>query len=135
MNISYLDIARQQRNLSVMGAALRRAITILLMLVALYLGASTQAGAAVSEMRQPCQLMTMTHGTLVDTPCKPGASIPGMPGCPFAPACVGVIALEPPAPQTPWHAATWTPVWYGRPSNLGAGRSIAPDLLPPIPFA
>jgi hypothetical protein len=130
MTICLPDIGNPRRKLFGMGVV-RRAIPTFLMLVALFVGVSAQGLAAVSAAGQPCQV-TMTRGNDPDAPCK-SASRPDAPACLFAPACIGVVALEPAAPHTPNPVAAWREVWYGDPPAPGVGRSIRPDLFPPIP--
>ena len=116
------DFGNPRQKLFGMGVV-RRAIPTFLMLVALFFGVSAQGLAAVSTAGQPCQV-TMTRGNDPDAPCK-SPSRPDAPACLFAPACIGVVALDPAAPHTPNPVAVWReactairpPLAWGAPSG------------------
>jgi hypothetical protein len=107
---------------------LRRILMILL--VGAFFGATTLevfpgASAASAEMTMPDQ----DNGDGNPVPCKAVTL-----NCLSDLGCIFMLSL--PAPQlTIATDLAWSPVVYGLPSNAAAGRSIAPDLGPPIQSA
>ena len=104
---------------------LRRILVILL--VGAFLGATTlQASLSVSAVDTEMTMVDQDGGNGNPMPCK-GITL----NCLSDLGCIFMISL--PAPQlTIASDLAWSPVVYGSPSNAAAGRSIAPDLGPPI---
>jgi hypothetical protein len=107
---------------------LRRILMILL--VGAFLGATTlqvfpSASAASAEMT----MVDQGNGDGNPMPCK-GIAL----NCLSDLGCIFMVSLPAPQPTIATDLA-WSSVVYGSPSNATVGRSIAPDLGPPIQSA
>lgn len=114
-----------------MRAMMLRRVTIVLAVLAL-LGATPVGGVAASVPAgiSPCMAM-MAHDAGHDGPCDPAAPEPGMRGCVVSMAGCNVVAL--PGPESAVVPMLNVPaVWALGPSILGPGRTIEPNLFPPI---
>jgi hypothetical protein len=98
-----------------------------LLLLAFLGGTLAQVAASPVPVQHPC-VVAKNLGSH-DMPCKPMPPEPGTPACVVAIGC-GVMAML--APDLPSMALRQTPVWYSLPPTERAGRSIKPDLFPPI---
>jgi hypothetical protein len=102
----------------------------MILLVGAFFGATTlQVSLRVSAAGTRMTMVDQDNGDGNPMPCK-GVTL----NCLSELGCIFMLSL--PAPQlTMATDLAWSPVVYGLPSNAAAGRSIAPDLGPPIQSA
>jgi hypothetical protein len=109
------------------GAFFRR-LSMALLLGAFLSGTSVEAVMAAMPMDQPCDMAMDMGGSNDGAPCSQRDA---MPACaPFV-GCASFVGL--PAPDlSAFTVFRWSSVWYGGDLTGLVGRSIKPDLFPPI---
>lgn len=111
-----------------MRKAFLRRLSMALLLGAFLSGTSVEAVMAAMPMDQPCDMAMDMGGSGDGAPCSQRDA---MPACaPFV-GCAIFVGL--PAPdRTAFTLFRWSSAWYGRDLTGLVGRSIEPDLFPPI---
>ncbi|MGE0270251.1 MAG: hypothetical protein AB7M05_08685 [Alphaproteobacteria bacterium] len=101
---------------------------MVLLLGAFLSGTSVEAVMAAMPMDQPCDMAMDMGGSGDGVPCSQRDA---MPACaPFV-GCPTFVGL--PAPDlSAFTLFRWSSAWYGRDLVSLVGRSIKPDLFPPI---
>ena len=112
-----------------MPVRLLRRILMILLAGAFFGAATLQVSLSLSAAHTEMAMVDQNGGDGNPMPCK-GITL----NCLSDLGCIFMISL--PAPQlTIATDPAWSAVVYGLPSNAAAGRSIAPDLGPPIQSA
>ncbi len=113
-----------------MWAAILKRVTVVLAVLAL-LGAAPAVAASLAPAGMPGCGALMGHTAVDGAPCDPAAPEKGQPACPASAIGCAVVALPGPATQAlsvPRLPALWDP----GPSPIFLGRTVEPDLFPPI---
>lgn len=106
-------------------------LTVLLAMLALLGTAPVGVAATFAPAgTSPCMAM-MAHDAGHDGPCDSTDPQPGMPACGLFMAGCAVVAF--PGPESPVAFPLSAPtVWAVGPLKIGPGRTIEPNLFPPI---
>lgn len=114
-----------------MRAAILRRVTVVMAVLALLGAVPVAVAASVAPAGMPgCgALMGLVDGV----PCDPAAPEPGQPACLASPVGCAVVALPGTAAAQALAVPHLARLWDPGPSLLLLGRTLEPDLFPPIP--
>lgn len=116
--------------LRTMWAAILKRVTVVFAVLAL-LGAAPAVVASLAPAGMPGCGAPMGHTAVDGAPCDPAAPESGRPACP--PSAIGCAVVALPDPVAQALAVPHQPrVWDPGPSPLLIGRTVEPNLFPPI---
>lgn len=115
-----------------MRAAILRRVMVVLAVLALLGAVPAVMAASVASAGMPGCGALMGHAAFDGVPCDPVAPEPGQPACLASTIGCAVVALPGPAAQA-LAVPRLTRLWDPGPSLLLLGRTLEPDLFPPIP--
>lgn len=119
--------------LAVMRAAILRRVTVVLAVLALLGAVPAAVAASVAPAGMPGCGALMGLTAVDGAPCDPAAPEPGQPACLASSVGCAVVALPGPAVAQALAVPDLTRLWDPGPSLLLLGRTLEPDLFPPIP--
>lgn len=109
-------------------AVLKRVMAVLAVLA--LLGAAPVMAASTPAGMPDCGAL-MGHTAAHDAPCDPATSDPGQPACPTSAIGCTAVALPSPLAQAS-SVPSALRLWDPGPSSMLLGRTLDPNLFPPI---